>query len=110
MCFWMERFAMEIDGMSLKELRDLRGKVDRAISTFKERKKREAMSAAEEAAKAHGFNLAQLTGSKAKVSQTVAPKYSHPEDPSQTWTGRGRKPKWVAEALESGKSLEDLAI
>ncbi len=37
-------------------------------------------------------------------------KYRHPSDPSLTWSGRGRKPAWVNEALEAGKSLESLAI
>lgn len=40
----------------------------------------------------------------------VAPKYANPEDSSQTWTGRGRKPAWVVAALESGKSLDDILI
>ncbi len=40
----------------------------------------------------------------------VAPKYRHPEDSSVTWTGRGRKPKWILELLEQGKTLEDLEI
>lgn len=40
----------------------------------------------------------------------VAPKYKNPEDPDQTWTGRGRKPLWVVAALESGKTLDDIAI
>ena len=35
-------------------------------------------------------------------------KYAHPENPSQTWSGRGRRPRWVTEQIESGKSLEDL--
>ena len=96
--------------MSLKELRNLKMKVDRAIDTFENRKRREAIAAAEEAAKAHGFNLSELTGSKGMVTKTVAPKYAHPENPELTWTGRGRKPKWVVEALDQGKFLDDLAI
>ncbi|MBO9468145.1 H-NS histone family protein [Tropicibacter sp. R15_0] len=40
----------------------------------------------------------------------VAPKYRHPENPALTWSGRGRKPKWFVEALEQGKTPEDLAI
>jgi DNA-binding protein H-NS len=40
----------------------------------------------------------------------VAPKYRNPGDASQTWTGRGRQPAWVAEALAGGARLEDLAI
>jgi DNA-binding protein H-NS/nucleoside phosphorylase len=38
------------------------------------------------------------------------PKYANPENPSQTWTGRGRQPGWVRELLASGKRLEDLEI
>ena len=37
-------------------------------------------------------------------------KYRNPSDPSQTWTGKGRKPAWVLEALASGKTLEDFAV
>ena len=40
----------------------------------------------------------------------VAPKYKNPENPAETWTGRGLKPLWVADALVGGKSLEDLLI
>lgn len=40
----------------------------------------------------------------------VAPKYRNPADRSQTWAGRGLKPKWLAEAIKGGKSLEDFAI
>lgn len=102
---------LELEKMSLKELRDVKSKVDRAITTYEDRRRREALSAVEEAAKAHGFNLSDLTttGRKGRGA-TVAPKYAHPENPSVTWTGRGRKPKWVQEALDGGKSLEDLAI
>ena len=37
-------------------------------------------------------------------------KYANPEDPTQTWSGRGRKPIWVHESLEAGKSLETFEI
>lgn len=37
-------------------------------------------------------------------------KYANPNDPTQTWTGRGRKPAWIHEALEAGKSIEDLEV
>lgn len=40
----------------------------------------------------------------------VAAKYANPADQSQTWTGRGRKPVWVQEALGAGKTLDDLVI
>ncbi|MFC3630232.1 H-NS family nucleoid-associated regulatory protein [Paracoccus angustae] len=100
----------DLDKMTLKELRDLRAKLDRAISSYEDRKRREALAAIEEAAREHGFNLADLTGAKPRRAGTVAPKYVNPNDPTMTWTGRGRKPRWVQESLESGKQLDDLLI
>ncbi len=36
------------------------------------------------------------------------PKYRNPDDPSQKWSGRGRRPRWVTQALEAGRTLNDL--
>ena len=101
---------LDLDTMTLKDLRDLRGKLDRAINSYEDRKSREALAAIEGAAREHGFNLAELTGAKPRRSGTVAPKYANPNDPTMTWTGRGRKPRWVQENLEGGKQLDDLLI
>jgi len=40
----------------------------------------------------------------------VLPKYGNPLAPSQKWSGRGRRPKWVIAALEAGQKLDDLKI
>ena len=45
-----------------------------------------------------------------KRGGSVKPKYRNPGDKTQTWTGRGLKPRWVRDLLDSGKSLEDIAI
>ena len=42
---------IDYDKMSLKELRDLRTRLDRAINSYEDRKRREAMNAIEEAAR-----------------------------------------------------------
>jgi DNA-binding protein H-NS len=41
---------------------------------------------------------------------TVLPKYRNPADPSETWAGRGKKPRWIVAALKKGKRLEDFRI
>lgn len=38
------------------------------------------------------------------------PKYCNPADISQTWTGVGKRPRWIHEALERGITLESMAI
>lgn len=101
---------INFDKLSLKEMHELRAKIDRAINSYEDRKRREALAAVEQAAREHGFNLSDLTGAKPPRVGTVAPKYANPSDPTMTWTGRGRKPRWVQDSLEDGKSLEDLLI
>jgi DNA-binding protein H-NS len=40
----------------------------------------------------------------------VLPKYSNPLAPSQKWSGRGKRPRWVIAALAAGQRLDDLRI
>lgn len=40
----------------------------------------------------------------------VFPKFRNPDVPSETWSGRGKQPRWVAEQLRSGKSMDDFRI
>ena len=40
----------------------------------------------------------------------VRPKYVNPAEPSETWAGRGRLPRWVEVQLRSGKHLDDFRI
>ena len=47
---------------------------------------------------------------KRRPYPSVFPKYRNPKKPSETWSGRGRKPHWVQIQLSSGKQLEDLLI
>lgn len=105
-----DEMTINFDKMTLKEMRDLQGKLERAISSYEDRKRREAMTAVELVAREYGFSLNELTGGKTRRSGVVPPKYSNPADPTMTWTGRGRKPRWVQENLEKGKSLDDLMI
>jgi DNA-binding protein H-NS len=41
---------------------------------------------------------------------TVLPKYQNLDDPSETWSGRGRQPRWLTAQLGSGKHIDDFRI
>lgn len=103
--------SINLDQMSLTELKDLKARVIRAIDTFNERRKREILAELEETARARGYSLAELTALKVTRKRSVsAPRFANPENPSDTWTGRGRKPGWYTAAIAAGKSPGDLAI
>jgi DNA-binding protein H-NS len=40
----------------------------------------------------------------------IAPKYRNPDNSSETWTGRGREPKWLQHQVSEGKSRDDFLI
>ncbi|HEX2656422.1 MAG TPA: H-NS family nucleoid-associated regulatory protein [Xanthobacteraceae bacterium] len=42
--------------------------------------------------------------------RVIPPKYQNPDNPAQTWTGRGRSPLWVTKLLMEGKTKEDLRL
>ena len=103
--------SLDLHSMSLKDLKDLQAQVAKAIASFEDRKKKAALAELEEKARELGFSLAELTG--ATVVRKRAPasaKYANPANPADTWSGRGRKPRWFAEALAAGKSASDLAV
>ena len=102
---------IDLNTLSLKELRDLQSQVGKAIASFEDRRKKEALAELEEKAKAMGFTLAELTGATSvrKRAPAVA-KYVNPDNKSETWSGRGRKPRWFEAALKSGRKPDDMAI
>ena len=101
----------KLDSLDIEELKDLRKTLDRAIASYETRKRQEALSAVEQAAREYGFKLTDLLGNgkagRGRKSDTGAAKYANPDDPEQKWSGRRRRPQWINEALEAGRALED---
>ena len=101
---------MNLNDMPLAELKKLRKDVEKAITSFEERRISEAREQLEAQAKEMGFTLNELIGKGKKPKAISVPKYRHPENPEMTWTGRGRRPQWIVEALERGEDIETFAI
>lgn len=106
--------AIDLKSMSRKELKQLSKDIEKAIRDAEKRERREALEAAEKAAAEYGFALSELSGDAGKRKAGKAPKskakYHNPQDPSQTWSGRGRKPQWFHDAMAKGTDISDLEI
>lgn len=112
---------MDFNKLSRKEIEKVIQDAERALKTIEKREMQAARKAAEEAAAKYGFKLAELTGGagaqrktrgagSASPASAGAPKYANPANPDQTWTGKGRQPKWFKDALAAGKSAASLEI
>lgn len=45
-----------------------------------------------------------------QAPKKLAPTYRNPDNDAETWTGRGRKPRWLVAALNEGKTVEECRI
>jgi DNA-binding protein H-NS len=52
----------------------------------------------------------QTDGRVRRPYPAVLPKYRNPKAPSETWSGRGKQPRWLKAQLRAGKKLNDLLI
>ena len=100
---------MNLKSMSVDRLMDLRNRVAAALSAKVVEQRRTLES-----------ELAKLTrfqgGARSKgafgwgARGKVAAKYRNPDNPAETWAGRGLKPRWLAAAIKSGKKMDDFLI
>lgn len=102
--------GLNLESMTRKELLDLRVKVEKALVSAEKRERQEALKAAEKAAAEFGFSLSDLAGVTPRNSKVSSAKYRNPAVPEQTWSGRGRKPQWVHDALKAGTDISELEI
>lgn len=100
--------TINVDKLSLKDLIELEGKVRKAIGTARERERAEVKQAMAALAEKRGFSVSELFGRGR--GKTSAAKYVNPDNRSETWTGRGRKPNWLVAKLKKGANIADFAI
>jgi len=102
---------MDLSKLSHKELLAFRSDVDLELEKRSKLRRKEAIVELRKVAKDAGFTLEELVGgSKGKSRAPAAVKYRDPDNPANTWAGRGRKPKWLEAAEKKGKKLKDFAV
>ena len=123
--------SIDITRMSAKELGSLINEAKKRKTTLAKRKPvavvRKRMLAL---AKTEGYTIAELfdgaapaavrapraAGGKAKPAKArktlgkVAPKYRNPDNADETWTGRGKQPRWLAALTGQGRGVDEFVI
>lgn len=117
--------AIDLKGLSAKELDSLITKAKARKTTLKKRKPVASVRAKlTAAAAAEGYTIAELFGGRGAAAKAaprkaakagrklgkVAPKYRNPDKASETWSGRGKQPRWLAAEVAKGRKAEDFLI
>jgi DNA-binding protein H-NS len=110
-----------IQKLSLEQVLSIQADVNEFSSTYQKRKIAEIIADLKISIKNYKLNradlLAEITESlsneevEVEVTQKIIsePKYRNPDNPNQTWTGRGPKPKWLEKLCVNGKTLDDFS-
>lgn len=110
---------MDISKLSIVKLKQLQNRIPKELAKRQSLEKQKLRKELAALAAAKGFALEDFAGRASKTSRKskksttrrpIAVKYRHPNNAKLTWTGRGRKPLWVAEWLAQGKKIESLAV
>ena len=108
---------VNLDTMSAEEMWELHGEVSRALSvrlTSEKRKLEKRLEQLHRDKEAPLLNFSndmkELPPMPRRQYPRVYPKYQNPQEPSETWSGRGKTPRWLVAALQTGHKPEDFAI
>lgn len=99
-----------LDNLSYAQLLHQQKRIEEAIAAKRvadaQATKEQLRALAEKA----GFDIKELFGKRGSPKGTGVAKYRNPKESSQTWTGRGRKPNWLVDAVKKGAKLDSFAI
>lgn len=106
--------GVDLSKLSIQELQELAREIENEIVTRREQDRERVLQQMRDLAASVGMTLEEFLRQERGRGRAVsaggaAVKYRHPDDPGLTWSGRGKRPNWVNDALASGKTLEDLA-
>src|SRR3954468_70668 len=85
---------------------------ERIMAEKRELEKRLAQLNGVQLSKPSGLNSTDSSADRAprRKYPKVLPKYCNPLSPSETWSGRGKQPRWVVAALKTGHKLDEFEI
>ena len=102
--------AIDVTTLNKKQLRDLIRKASGRMKNIDKEKIAKVKAKIDALLKAEGVTFGQVYGKRrGRKTGKVAPKYRNPAG-SETWSGRGKRPRWFLAALKAGKKEKDLLI
>lgn len=104
----MKTADIDLSKMSAKELEKLQKKASKEIEKRKKDERKQVLQELRALARERGYSLNEVLPEASGGKSSKQVKYRHPDDPAKTWTGLGRKPKWVVEWEQQGGDINEL--
>ncbi|MCP1676366.1 DNA-binding protein H-NS [Natronocella acetinitrilica] len=104
---------MDLSKYNPQQLKQLKKDIDKELNRRRKEDVKEAQKELKNIAERFGITVQDLVAGAAGVKTAKKPaqvKFRHPDDPSKGWSGRGRKPSWIKEWEQKGRSLDALKV
>jgi DNA-binding protein H-NS len=105
---------IDLDVMSMDEMWRLHEKIGQVLSVRLTSEKRELEKRLAQLRRENEMHAAPTEASglsrERRKYPRVYPKYRNPNEPSETWSGRGKQPRWLVAALKTGHRIEEFMI
>lgn len=105
---------LQLEAMSLDELWELHEEIPQILSMRIIEEKQQLEQRLERLNQAYlnsmGDSVARGAARARRFYPRVYPRYRNPQEPTETWSGRGKQPRWLVKALREGNTIEDFRI
>lgn len=101
---------INLDSLNVDELRAITENAQQLISQKQHQNLHDAYIQFEKIAKESGSTIDEILKAGEGLEKKRNIKYRNTDNNQETWTGRGRKPTWLVDALAAGKDIEDFAV
>ena len=111
----IEKFNVAFPELSFEDCELLEKHLSKTKNKIQQQKASVVRKQIEELAASLGLSVAEIMSDTAtkKIRPTkkpVEPRYRDPSNPENTWTGRGKQPRWLAAKIAEGAKLQDFLI
>ena len=104
---------IDLDALDLSELKTLIADAQKEIKRKEKAKVRDVRGEMEKLANKLGMTVEEVINydkGRKSTSKPGVPRFRNPEAPEQTWTGRGKRPRWYVDALKRGIEPKEMEI
>ena len=97
---------IKLDEFSIPELQELLGLASAELEKKIETRRQELREEWRRKAEAEGLRFENIVSARERSRRPSQPQYRNPDDPSQVWSGRGRKPRWLKK-IQAGPKIDE---
>ena len=98
---------LDIDHLTAAQIEALQSRLAEQLAAKRASEKAELVAEIIQLVDARGYDLQEILALLSRKVASVTAAYVNPNDPTEVWSGQGRRPKWLKDLLDSGHMLDE---